>query len=89
MSYNFNVQLAQQGFKIEVDTAANYGCWQFPDGSEGGGLWFEVSETSTPGDAGRVLTLSDYDGVFQLPKAVIAALLDSIGQLFIVDEDFK
>lgn len=39
-----------------------------------GELWFEGTE------------LTDYDGVFELPKEVIKALE---GQGFVVDEDFK
>jgi hypothetical protein len=62
---------------VGIDTAARYGYWEYRDGSEGGGLWFEP--------AGRTLELIDYDGAFELPRAVVAALR-AAG--YILDETF-
>lgn len=68
MTYNFNKTLhSAKGHKIEIDDKAFYGCWEYPDGSEGGGLWFEH-------DLDGKLILCDYDGVFELPKSVEDAL---------------
>jgi hypothetical protein len=72
MSYNFNIKLHPWGESpergnVEIDEAALYGAWEYKDGTEGGGLWFERLED------GR-LDLTDYDGAFALPKAVTDAL---------------
>jgi hypothetical protein len=76
MTYEFNVTLQPYTPKagelpaelgaVRVDTRAHYGYWEYRDGTEGGGLWFEP--------AGRALELVDYDGAFELPRAVVAAL---------------
>ena len=52
--YNFTIK----GHRVQIDPVANYGYWERSDGSEGGGLWFD----------GKVLI--DYDGAFDLPRAV-------------------
>jgi hypothetical protein len=68
-NYNFNVKAFPYEGKthcIEIDTVALYGYFEMSDGSEGGGLWFELD--------GTVLVLSDYDGVSFLPRRIIAAL---------------
>jgi hypothetical protein len=57
---------------VGIDPAALYGYWEHKDGSEGGGLWFERTET---GD----LELVDYDGDYVLPRLVIAALCAAEG----------
>jgi hypothetical protein len=54
MSYKFTIK----GKLVFIDPAAEYGYWERKDGSEGGGLWFEGK------------TLVDYDGAFDLPRAV-------------------
>jgi hypothetical protein len=61
-----------------VDTAALYGYWEYTDGTEGGGLWFEKRPDGK-------LELLDYDGWYILP-AYVATLLRESG--FIVDESF-
>lgn len=48
--------------EIKIDLSALYGYWEYIDGSEGGGLWFERRNN-------RVV-LTDYDGAFDLPKKV-------------------
>jgi len=73
MSYNFNVTLHPYSNRptsglVQIDTAARYGYWDYPDGSEGGGLWFGT-------DMG-CLELLDYDGAYELPKQVVKALRD-------------
>lgn len=70
--YSFNITLAPYGDKPEagrvaIDTAAGYGYWEHRDGSEGGGLWFSH-------EAGQPMELQDYDGDYELPRQVIAAL---------------
>ena len=73
MSYNFNVTLhpcgddPQKG-RVQIDTESRYGYWERSDGTEGGGLWFGT-------DMG-CLELLDYDGAYELPKAVVKALRD-------------
>jgi hypothetical protein len=47
-----------------------YGAWEYKDGTEGGGLWFERL------DDGR-LDVVDYDGAFSLPVSVIEALREA------------
>ncbi len=64
MKYSFDRTAVKDGFKVELDTCADYGCWEWPDGSEGGGLWLSGGE------------LEDYDGVFELPRPVVGALRD-------------
>ena len=72
MAYKFNIKLHPWGESpehgnVEIDELAMYGAWEYKDGTEGGGLWFERL------DDGR-LSLIDYDGDYCLPKAVIVAL---------------
>jgi len=72
MVYKFNLKLHPWGEhpergNVEIDESAMYGAWEYKDGTEGGGLWFERL------DDGR-LDLVDYDGAFALPMAVITAL---------------
>jgi hypothetical protein len=72
MTYNFNIKLHPWGESpehgnVEIDESAMYGAWEYKNGMEGGGLWFERLQD------GR-LDLVDYDGAFALPKAVVTAL---------------
>jgi hypothetical protein len=85
--YNFDRHLNTPCYEVSVDTAAKYGYFEHHTyGDErGGGLWFEVHESSTEGDAGRKLELTDFDGMTYLPKQVKEALIE-MG--FIVDEIF-
>lgn len=77
--YHFDIQRIYPGFPggVYVDTEAKYGYWEYRDGTEGGGLWFEIE--------GNTLSLQDYDGWYILPKYV-ADTLRSAG--FIVSTDF-
>lgn len=75
MSYNFNITLHPWGESpefgnVQIDESAMYGAWEHKDGMEGGCLWFERLMD------GR-LDLTDYDGDYVLPKAVIKALRES------------
>lgn len=76
--YNFNVKLkSEKGHEIGIDTWANYGHWERPNGEEGGGLWFVVA----PNQPKRinehcVLELTDYDGTSCLNSSIIKALRD-------------
>jgi hypothetical protein len=75
MSYNFTTTLhpwenSTEYGDVKIDPEALYGAWDHKDGSEGGGLWFELL------DDGR-LDLVDYDGHWCLPKAVVKALRES------------
>ncbi len=59
---------------VQLSPATNYGYWEFKDGSEGGGLWFENNE------------LVDFDGHYLLPAKVVTALRD---HGCIVDDTFN
>jgi len=81
--FDFNLILHPYGDSPElgtvgIDTKQNYGYWEHRDGSEGGGLWF-YNETG-------VRVLIDYDGAWDLPKAVVKALREqkgfSVGDVF-------
>lgn len=71
MLYNFNQKLSTEKFTIEIDTAANYGYFEHNTlGDEcGGGLWLGHDD-----DAPGQVALLDYDGTWELPKQVAAAL---------------
>jgi len=83
MSYNFNITLHPWGESpelgnVQIDESAMYGGWEHKNGMEGGGLWFERLMD------GR-LDLTDYDGDYVLPKAVIKALREaniSVNEIF-------
>ena len=69
-TYNFTtLHTNEHGAVVQVDDAAKYGYFDRKDGSEGGGLWFDVSPLGTKG-----LELVDYDGASDLPTRVINAL---------------
>ena len=63
--YNFNLNLSIPLYTIEIDTAEHYGYFQNNNTGTEGGLWFDG------------LRLSDYDGVYDLPKQVYAALVNA------------
>lgn len=70
MTYEFDITLHPYGDGpdagvVRLDTKARYGYWEYRNGSEGGGLWFEPVGP---------LELVDYDGGYFLPPAVIRAL---------------
>jgi hypothetical protein len=74
--YNYTVTLfpwTNSNAVVEIDPAAQYGYFEHKDGSEGGGLWFDGME------------LTDFDGTYELPKAVAAALR---GAGYILDSSF-
>lgn len=79
MAYNFDKTFRSGEFEIKVDTAARYGYFEHDElGDEcGGGLWFETHSSSTSGDAGLVMELIDYDGVYSLPKSVAKGLVEN------------
>lgn len=84
--YNFTVHLkTDKGNEVHIDPAALYGYWERSDGSEGGGLWFEVHESSTDGDAGRKLELTDFDGDFELPQSIVKKMRE---EGYVLDESF-
>lgn len=74
--YHFDVTLRPYGEdfpgEVRIDTAAKYGYWEHPDGSEGGGLWFDFVENKD-----EAVELLDYDGAFELPPKVIKAIRDA------------
>ena len=61
-TYNFDVKIDTATCTIEIDTAKSYGYFQHNQTGTEGGLWF----------VGK--TLADYDGVWELPHEVAAAL---------------
>lgn len=68
--YNFNLTFPRNDqSNIKVDSLARYGYWEYRDGSEGGGLWFDPAPGTRHG-----LTLRDYDGAAILPKQVVEIL---------------
>lgn len=86
MSYNFDKKFQFGKYSVQIDTAEKYGYFEHDEyGDErGGGLWFDWSDRSVPGLAGK-LELVDQDGMPSLPR-VIAEGLRAEG--FIVSEDF-
>ena len=74
MDYNFDKDISGAHYSVEIDTAAQYGCFENKRHGGGGGLWFEG------------LKLVDYDGVFELPAEVIEQLR---ANGFAVDETFE
>jgi len=66
MKYNFNCKLGTQNYSIEIDTKAKYGYFEHDrlGDQSGGGLWFDKN-----------LTLTDYDGVYDLPSEVRNVLI--------------
>lgn len=63
---------------VGIDPESLHGYWERRDGTEGGELWFSMSEGK--------LILEDYDGAFSLPKAVIESLK---GYGVHIDQDFE
>lgn len=88
MTYNFNITLrSSKGHKVDIDEAQLYGCWEYKDGSEGGGLWFCAEVIGAPDGAetpSGKLMLQDYDGVSELPASIVVALREAG---YLVDED--
>ena len=64
--YNFTQRLTKGKWEVLLDPVAKYGCFEHEDTGTGGGLWFEKD--------GDLLTLTDYDGVYEMPRAVGEAL---------------
>jgi hypothetical protein len=69
MAYNYTITLYPYGNApdagiVQIDPKSSYGYWEFKDGSEGGGLWFDNNE------------LVDFDGHYLLPKSIVNALRD-------------
>ena len=99
--YNFDTILFPWGESpdtgaVGIDRHSRYGYWERKDGSEGGGLWFEPAceAPRASADGGLIagkpikngpLELVDYDGAFDLPKPVVAALR-AAG--FVLDEHY-
>lgn len=72
MAYNFDKKLTVGNWEVQVDTKEMYGCFENQNTGTGGGLWFDqYVESDKP-----MLALSDYDGVYELPKEVCTALKD-------------
>lgn len=65
--YNFTTKLQTKNFTIDIADAEGYGYFEHDRVGEdrAGGLWF------------RDKALTDYDGVFELPREVIKALQDA------------
>ena len=70
-TYNFSITLkSDKGYEISIDPAARYGYWEYPDGTEGGGLWFETMPDGT-------LELVDYDGIGVIHPSIVRALREA------------
>ncbi|CAB4121880.1 hypothetical protein UFOVP26_40 [uncultured Caudovirales phage] len=72
MAYNFDKQVTVGDWEVQVDSGAKYGFFEHQKTGAGGGLWFEDEKDVL--DEIQV-TLRDYDGVYELPRQVAAALL--------------
>jgi len=62
MAYNFDKKTIIRNWEVCFDSNAQYGCFEYEINGTEGGLWFVDNE------------LTDYDGVYELPKPVIEAL---------------
>ena len=74
MQHDYTVTLHPYGQEpgrgiVQISPSTHYGYFEHKDGSEGGGLWFELDF-----DNQKDLILTDYDGVYCLPRQVISAL---------------
>lgn len=72
--YNFTLTLRPYGDApdrgvVAIDGEAKYGYWERPNGTEGGGLWFDESDGQ--------MYLTDHDGAGELPRRVITALREA------------
>ena len=72
--YNYTITLRPYGDSpdrgvVRIDPQAQYGYWEYKNGEEGGGLWFDPCS-----DAPAKLDLIDYDGAYSLPRRVVGAL---------------
>jgi hypothetical protein len=63
MIHDYTETLELGRWLVKISPSTEYGYFDSVDHGEGGGLWFEGNE------------LYDYDGVDQLPKAVIDMLV--------------
>jgi hypothetical protein len=63
MQHDFTETLESGSWLVKISPSTEYGYFANTEEGEGGGLWFEGNE------------LYDYDGVYELPKSMIAALL--------------
>lgn len=81
-AHDYSLKAPEGGrYQVEVSPTTKYGWFEHNElGDEsGGGLWFDTTESGQ-------LNLIDYDGVFELPKDVIEALVRLGCQ---VGEDFR
>jgi len=62
MAYTFDKKITNGKWDIEIDSRAQYGYTQDDNGDFDIGLWFENNH------------LVDYDGCYDLPKAVIQGI---------------
>jgi hypothetical protein len=88
MPYNYTITLRPYGHDrdagiVQIDPDARYGYWEYRNGSEGGGLWFQPANPDT---AAGPLELVDYDGSYYLPAPVVIALREA--GIVIDSEDF-
>lgn len=88
MTYNYTLTLHPYGNSpdagiVKLDPAARYGYWEYRNGSEGGGLWFQPANPDTTTGP---LELVDYDGAYYLPGPVVIALREA--GIVIDSEDF-
>lgn len=70
MKHNYTITLHPYGNVIgagfvQISPSTKYGYWEHRDGSEGGGFWLRGKE------------LTDFDGDYMLPKAVVKILRDN------------
>lgn len=85
--YIFTIKLTTpKGHEIGIDPDQLYGYWLKPDGSDGGGLWFEKTDEIGTTGIGQCLELMDYDGCYALPAQVYIKLLNQPNM--IIDASF-
>jgi hypothetical protein len=62
MSHNFTIKKISGKWHVAISPSSNYGYFEHDTSGRSGGLWFKAK------------ALTDYDGVFELPREVVKAL---------------
>lgn len=62
MQHDYTLKMQVKQWEIQISPGTQYGYFESDKTGNGGGLWFQHN------------SLIDYDGVFELPKAVITAI---------------
>lgn len=75
MTVKYDIEKARGNWEVKISFGDRYGYFEYVGDNEdryvSGGLWFRAGHDLS------YLELTDYDGVFELPKAVVELLLDA------------